>query len=132
MLTDYVSGVPLRRLVGLLTAAFMLHLNVLAADSACAAHAGASATAGMSHHGSAAQGHGPHAASREAGDRVNEPCQAPSQPRCCEAMANCFTVGVGSQVCSAHHGIAQDSVIDRATGSLLTRFIAPETPPPKA
>lgn len=118
------------RLVGLLTAAFSLHLNVLAADSACATHAGSSAMSRASHHGSA--GHGPHAVSREAGGRVNEPCQTPSQPHCCEAMATCSTVGIGSQVYPSRHYVARASVIDRATGSLLTRFIAPETPPPKA
>jgi hypothetical protein len=122
----------LRRLVGFLTAAFSLHLNVLAADSACATHAGASAMARASHHGSAAQGHGPHAASKEVGDRVSEPCQTPSQPHCCEAMATCSTLGVGSQVCPSRYDVAHGSVIDHATGTLLTRFVAPDTPPPKA
>lgn len=122
---------PLRQLVGLLTAAFSLHLNVLAADSACATHAGASAMAGASHHGSAAQGHAK-GSGGEAGDRVSEPCRTPSQPNCCEATATCSTVAVSSRVPSVHDDIAPGSAIDRATGTLLTRFIAPETPPPKA
>jgi hypothetical protein len=120
----------LRRLAGLLTAAFSLHLNVLAADSACATHAGSSAMSRASHHGSA--GHGSHATSNDASDRISEPCQTPSQPHCCEAMATCSTVGVGSQACPSRHDVTHASVIDRATGTLLTRFVAPDTPPPKA
>jgi hypothetical protein len=114
-----------------MTAAFMLHLNALAADAACATHAGASVPVGASHHGSGGHGHGANAAS-QGRESVNEPCQTPSQAHCCEAMATCSTIGVGSHVCPARGEIPDSSMIDSATGTLLTRFIAPETPPPKA
>lgn len=120
----------IRRLAALLTSAFMLHLNVVAADAACVTHAGAAAAVGASHHGSG--GHGSAGAGHAGDDHVGELCQTPSQSHCCEAMAACAPVDVGSAVYLAPAHSAHDSSVDLATRVPLTRFIAPETPPPKA
>jgi hypothetical protein len=125
----------LRRALGLLTAAFMFHLNVAASDAACTKHAAAHNHAppaakmvGMDMTPTSA---GNVAAALRGGGPAHQ-CETPIVPSCCRAMVSCSSVYVG-QVRSAISARLQR--VDLVRGSIdapFSRLLAPEPPPPRA
>lgn len=125
----------LRRLTGLLTAASMLHLTVVASDAACATHMmsgeimmdGAPMTAD-------AAGMSAEMSDRAQTDdaQASRHCDTPVQPDCCSALASCAsTFAVASSISDApaiEHGAIAQGVVDMP----LSELVAPATPPPKA
>jgi hypothetical protein len=109
----------------------MLHLNVVAVDAACSVH-GAPAAVGASHHGGTAHGHRSALANQDHGDRVDEPCQTPSQSNCCQALASCAATVLASAAQQLGEPVAGCSPAERTNQAMLSYFIAPDTPPPKA
>src|SRR5689334_16470904 len=111
-LTDYIADVPLRRFVSLLVAAFMLHLNVVAVDAACAEHAGGpGAGVGTAHQHASMHEHGSSTAGVERSVKLDDACQTPTQVGCCRAMASCSTVGVASTVQTSRSRIPAPTII---------------------
>ena len=116
-----------RRLFALLTSVTMLHLRVVAGDTACATH-------GIDgHHGASSQAVPAHAMPM-GGKAGTPPCDLPTQQHCCEALVGC---GVDSAVTVAHEGFVAGA---SASGRILivphaapaSFASAPEPPPPKA
>jgi hypothetical protein len=131
--SDYLSDVYLRRLVSLLTAAFMLHLNFVAVDAACVEHpGGGGAGMGTAHQHASMHEHGSSSAGVERTVKLGDACQTPTQTECCHAMASCSTIGVASAVQTSRSPIAAPTIIACATETMLSRAIAPDPPPPKA
>ena len=138
----------LRRLLALLTSATMLHLSVVAGDSACATHGAgghhaASAVVGEStDHAAAMDGHVMPTVAVASVPKVNAtpaatsapPCEVPTQQHCCEAQVGCSVTGA---VVSAHQVLASAVPsaprIREALHDAPASFApAPEPPPPKA
>jgi hypothetical protein len=129
----------LRRFAGLLASALMMHLNTAAGGAACATHsasAQASSASGTARHSAAwarmvgmtgmARGAAQH---DQPGDA---PCQAPSQAKCCQAMASCSAVFVGNGAGSAAPPLESTAVISAAIDAPHSVIAAPDPPPPKA
>ncbi len=118
--------VTLRRLAAFAIALTMLHLNMVRADGACAAHAGHSAASenSLSHEGM----------SHEAGMQTDQaPCETPSQPDCCQALASCAPVLAMDARSEVAAGVAQHvAMIAAFNQQPASRSTAPEPPPPKA
>src|SRR4051812_32787337 len=84
----------MRRLVAVALGAFMLHLNVVRADRACATHA--HTTVGSSDHAMDAS-HGAHNMTRADNATVarDASCDTPLQADCCLTLASCsITLGL--------------------------------------
>ncbi|MEP6495612.1 MAG: hypothetical protein ABJF01_23205, partial [bacterium] len=85
-----------RRVAGLLTAAFMLHLNIAAGDVHCATHMSPDhAAAG---HAAPSPMDMPRAAPASGNNEVHDqqPCEIPAQVDCCQALTSCSASFVGS------------------------------------
>ena len=129
----------LRRFAGLLTSALMMHLDTAAGGAACVTHSGRA-------HASSASGTATHSAAstRMAGmtgmargaaqqDQPGDaPCQAPSQTKCCQAMASCSAVFVGNGAGSAAPPLESTAVVGAAIDAPHSVIAAPDPPPPKA
>ena len=100
----------------------MLHLSVARAD-ACAMHD--SAPAGSSHDG---MQHGDGGAPAE-----QAPCDTPSAPEGCQALASCAPVLSVAEAYEATTALIAHAPIAAAVSERpLSRSRAPEPPPPKA
>lgn len=124
-----------RQVIGLLTAVFMLHLNVAAIDAACGTHgtdhdraAQAATMAGM--HMSMASVTGAPAAP-DVGEPMH-PCDTPAGPSCCRAMVSCAPVYVGSLTPTTRLLLPPADFRRVRIDVPLSRLIAPEPPPPRA
>ena len=131
----------LRRLTGVLTAACMFHLSVVASDAACATHMmggdmmmdgemtmdGASMPPGATDLSTTPADHASTSAARS-----GHQCDTPVQSDCCTALASCTTTFAVSTSRSAgpvvEHGAIARSVFDIPR----SESVAPATPPPKA
>ena len=118
----------LRRIAALIVAALMMHLNVAAADAACASHdtmvhqahgAPASSMAGMALDAAV------HAAPVEA------PCTTPTQAECCRALAACSLVFARSSGAFAHVAIARMAAMSAMAIAPPGWLVAPDPPPPR-
>ena len=112
----------MRRLVALLLALALLHLNVERVDAACATHhpAPAAGHEGMHHDGSA--------------PTERTPCDTPVSSDCCQALASCASVlslDAGSDT-MASPAIVPLTIAAAVSERPLSRSTAPEPPPPKA
>jgi hypothetical protein len=112
----------IRRLIALLLAVAMLHLNVERADAACALHHDAPAA------GHEGMQHGAEAPVDET------PCETPASPDCCAALASCAPVlGLdASSVTISSAAIVPMTIVAAVIERPLSRSTAPEPPPPKA
>ncbi|MEO7085231.1 MAG: hypothetical protein ABI442_00330 [Gemmatimonadaceae bacterium] len=121
-----------RRVAGLLTAAFMLHLNIAAGDVHCATHM-------PSDH--AAAGHTapppmdmtrPAPASGNGDVRDQHPCEIPVQVDCCQGLMSCSASFVGSAAGAVPLPMSTAIVPTTAVDAPLSLILAPDPPPPKA
>jgi hypothetical protein len=110
----------------------MVHLNVVRADVVCATHVEHSAEpAGhTAHHAS----HQHHATAPDASSVANDAsCETPSQPDCCQALASCSVSAVAAvEVAIAQANPTHVSAPSRSVLTPASRFVAPDTPPPRA
>ena len=118
-----------RRTAGMLVAAFMLHLNFVEADAACASHGRETAA---THPATAAHHHAsPTQSDQGAGQKA--PCDTPSQADCCQALASCtMLLGVNGEGQSFAGVPGQDHVRSSTIDSPVSLLVPPDTPPPKA
>ena len=121
----------MRRLTGLLTSLLLLHLTIVGADLACAKHDVHTASHALP--SATSPDHEHHAVPAQAHDRDDKPCQVPTLPACCYALASC---GV-SLTCAASQGAADiRSLAARAVASAdyppYSWASEPDPPPPKA
>jgi hypothetical protein len=134
----------LRRFLGLLTSAAMLHLSAAAGEAACPPHAAdghqpatsrASAPSehvmGMDRHAMPAADVPVMDAAR--GAQVNvPPCEVPAVQHCCDALVGCGSAGVAGERQRLASGVRAAGRIHDAPGDAPASFApAPEPPPPK-
>lgn len=112
-------------------AAFMLQLNAVRADVACATHEVAAAEDAPAQDATPAHGH--HDAEPPSGDAADESdCEMPAQNGCCQAMTSCApSVGLGAETRVAEWSPVHDASGARYSAHALTRSTAPEPPPPR-
>jgi hypothetical protein len=108
----------LRRLAGVLTALFMLHLSLVASDAACAAHMGGRAQM---------PGHADHGQ-----EQHQRPYETPVQPNCCQALASCGSAFAASASRTAPPAPSRVAIPRSVIDMPLSELVAPDTPPPKA
>jgi len=122
--------VTVRRFSALSLAAFMLHLNVVRADVACAAH-DASPRPDMSAPHDMAAVHSGHDGG-PSDDAEESDCETPAQNDCCQAVTPCSpVVGLGAERQAAEWIPTHDAAGARYSTHPLTRNSAPEPPPPR-
>jgi len=119
----------MQRAIGLISMLLMLHLSLVGSDMVCATHGAVKAHAGGAVH-SAAHDHSDSSAvdASQQDDRETSPAPA----RCNGVMSCAPTIAI-----AAVTAVEDPSLVDAAhpagpTTALLSRVIAPETPPPKA
>lgn len=101
----------------------MLHLSVARVDAACAMHDGAAPES--SHDG---MQHGDGGAPAE-----QAPCDTPSAPECCQALASCASIlSVAEGADGVTPLIVHATIAAAASERPFSRSSAPEPPPPKA
>lgn len=121
----FLAGLPrlrrvTRRLFALVLAFAMLHLSVARADAVCEMH-----------------GHDAPVASHEGMQHDAPPedasCESPLSPDCCQAVVSCAQLlGLSETRSIANAAIVHVTIAAAVTERPLSRFVAPETPPPKA
>ena len=120
-----------RRFTALGIAALMLHLNVVRADAACAAHAVPAGQGAPMQHGMAGM-HGSHDVNMSTGIAGDASCDTPAQKDCCQAMTSCSPVlGFGGETQVASWVPSHDAAGARFSMRPLSRNTAPEPPPPR-
>jgi hypothetical protein len=130
-----------RRSGGLLGSFLVLHLSLLAGDSACGSHAAASEAPPVAE--APATASGAHAAHHQHDGAVatqtdrshedgEEPCKTPSRERCCEAMASCVVQIAFSDAAERTASPRNDSALRGTETAPASSAPSPETPPPKA
>lgn len=120
----------MRRFTALGLAAFMLHLNVVRADVACAAHGTSSAQDVPTQHDMAGMHGGDDSRSDSGAEQAD--CETPAQRDCCQAVTSCSPVlGFGVETVIAERIPTHDSAGTRYTTHPLSRSTAPEPPPPR-
>ena len=126
----------LRRVLGLVTAAFMFHLNVIANDAACAKHPAAHAQAELESNETAMPGMDMGRASGSAASgniaQPTHPCETPVVPSCCRAMVSCSSVYVGNKSTADASRLKRAHFARSTIETPLSRLIAPDPPPPRA
>jgi hypothetical protein len=127
-----------RRVAGVFTALFMLHLSLVAGDAACATHMAGHSEMAAGHTASDAAAPGMRmnakmATQGEHGRRQHEHrCDAPVQANCCQSLASCGSIFTANDAAS-HAPLLQRNIFPRsAIGVPESELIAPDTPPPKA
>lgn len=138
----------MRRSVGVLACALVLHLNLLAGDFACGSHAADAGEGGVAHgHGegshAAAEHRGAHPAAHDAHGRAGGPadeadadrsvphCRTPSRATCCEALASCqlqLAFGGADEAAPFFASVPSLRAADASPGVALR---SPEPPPPR-
>ena len=109
----------------------MLHLNVVRADPACAAHAHDS-SAHMAQHQTASTSHGMSMHAEHAVGATKS-CDAPVQPDCCQALVTCsVALGLSTDTSPVSVLSSHDAVFGNAQTAPESRTGAPEPPPPRA
>jgi len=127
-----------RQIVGVMSAALMLHLNVAASDSACAKHAaGHDHAEHASEVGTMAGMHMTRATEMQTtlpshAEHPSRPCETPIVPSCCQAMASCSSTYAANQVSADWLPIRADAFVRTAVKVPLSRVFAPDPPPPRA
>lgn len=111
--------------------AFMLHLNVVRADAACATHQmPAHQNASMQHDMDGL--HGGHDRGRADGAADATNCETPTQTDCCQAVTSCSpALGFGVEKQIASWIPTHDAAGARFFARPLSRNTAPEPPPPR-
>jgi hypothetical protein len=113
------------RAVALLTSLLLLHLSLVGGDHTCDKH-GRSAPQSSQH---ATEGH--HATQQQSDER--DGCDKPASSECCIANASCGPiVGVTTvaSLTAAPHVV--QSISSRVDAFSVSRWSAPDTPPPRA
>jgi hypothetical protein len=119
----------MKRTVGLLILATMLHLVLVGTDLACASHGVASVAgkmAGMPDHHAPVHPTGSHSEGR--GD-----CHTPAVPDCCNAVSSWAPSNAPATVVAT--GVepqAREALTPGPRDAWVSRVTAPETPPPRA
>jgi len=121
----------IRRLAGVALGAFLLHLNVVRADLACATHSH-DASARMSHEHDAPASHGMSMHGEHTVD-ASTSCDAPLQADCCQTLVTCsVALGLGTDTGMMSARAVHDVVHAVPQSAPTSRTGAPEPPPPKA
>jgi hypothetical protein len=116
----------MKRLLGAISMALMLHLNLVGADAVCATHGSAKGPMAGDH-----MVHQQHSAHSSHGSQKGK-CNTPVSPDCCSALTSCAPMlSLVSLVAIELVPLHADPVADRVD-SPLSRVTAPETPPPRA
>lgn len=124
------SAMGLRRLVSLFLVGPLLQLTVVRADIACAKHDVVDGA-----HAQHATHHATHGSVDAALDGVadEQPCEVPSQPPCCDALAGCgLSMSEASDRDSGQLAIAKRAVVTAPSSLRFSLLGGPEPPPPKA
>jgi hypothetical protein len=121
-----------RRFLGLLTWLLVLHLTLVRSDTVCAEHGVGGAHAAQTPADAHDQEH--HAVTTgSTGGAEDTPCQVPTRPQCCEALASCTTSLVASRGSSRLDAYDRGLVILVAgTPIPASQAAGPEPPPPRA
>ena len=131
----------LRRLAGVLTAACMLHLSVVASDAACGTHMAsgrafpdvgqvASDATDMDTDMAMDAVLAAHPAPGE--DGRSRECDTPVQPDCCRAVASCAQTFAAPDSAPRLPAIEPVRIPQSVMAVPLSELVAPDTPPPKA
>lgn len=137
-----------RRLIALLTSVTMLHLSMVAGDSACATHganghhAARTTDAAATEHTMPMDGHvmpvgaasAPMVSALPTAATDTAPCEVPVQQHCCEAQVACSAANavasVRQDLATAIPHVAR--IRDTRHDAPASYASAPEPPPPKA
>jgi len=121
----------MRRFVALGLAAFMLHLNVVRADVACAALDATPGDAMATQHDMAGM-HDSRDGGTTSGVANEADCETPAQKDCCQAVTSCSpVVGLGAERQVAEWVPTHVAAGARYSTHPVTRNSAPEPPPPR-
>jgi len=117
----------MRRAVALFTMALTLHLVMVGSDFACAKHVAVSSAAMA---GTTDSPSGQHPTTSHSEGTGN--CHTPVARDCCSAITSCSsTIIPASAVVSKPVVSEHEAVTPGARDLWISRFVAPETPPPR-
>jgi len=106
----------------------MGHLTFVGADSACAKHGSAMATAGHRAHSPAE-----HHISPSTTGSPKDQCEIPARADCCAALASCAPTLAPAQVGMIDERMLINAAVPLAANTWTPApLTAPETPPPRA
>ncbi len=125
----------LRRFTGVLTAACMIHLSVVASDGACATHAGGAhdMAGGMATASGSAEMDTMMSPDSAVGEKAtSHQCETPIQPDCCRALASCSSTFSVTASTAGLPAIQRGEILQNVSEMPRSEMVAPATPPPKA
>jgi hypothetical protein len=114
----------LRRILALVLTCTMVLPALVKSELVCAQYSSAQSAAampGMDHGQSSTH------------DHTKAPCDAPTNKPCCQSMMSCVqSMALSSPMRSAESPVAAMKIVHALVTIPLSRFVAPEPPPPKA